>query len=62
MPLGGGLADGTFVLLGPSEMPARMEDFDKLFRDQARTGYADFCVASEEFFRILGIPLIRGRL
>jgi len=36
--------------------------FSGLFHDTARTGYADFVVASEGYFRALGIPLLRGRL
>ncbi len=36
--------------------------FDGLFHDKNRSGYADFVVASEGYFRALGIPLIRGRL
>ena len=33
-----------------------------LFRDPAHTGYADYVVASEGYFRALGIPLRSGRL
>jgi len=36
--------------------------FEGLFRDQAHLGEADFAVASEGFFRTLGIPLLQGRL
>ena len=36
--------------------------FDELFRDKSRLGDADFIVASEGFFKTLGIPLVRGRL
>jgi ABC-type antimicrobial peptide transport system permease subunit len=35
---------------------------EELFRDQARTGYADYVVASGGYFRALGIPLRAGRL
>jgi len=27
-----------------------------------RTGIADFCVATDGYFQVLGIPLIRGRI
>jgi hypothetical protein len=41
------------------EMTGFMED---LFHDSAHAGYADHVVASEGYFRALGIPLVRGRL
>ena len=31
-------------------------------RLKARAGNADFCVASDGYFQVLGIPLIRGRI
>ena len=37
------------------------EFFDPLFHDKEHTGYADYVVASEGYFRALGIPLKRGR-
>jgi len=33
-----------------------------IYRDSTHTGYADYVVASEGYFRALGIPLRRGRL
>lgn len=46
--------------------PTFLNDLTKflgeLFRDQARTGYADYVVASEGYFQTLGIPLLKGRL
>jgi putative ABC transport system permease protein len=62
LPLDGGLSDGMFVELNPSDVPKRMEDFEKLFKDTSRTGEADYCAASDGYFRALGIPLIRGRM
>jgi putative ABC transport system permease protein len=62
LPLTSGLASGTFLQLNPGEGAPRMQDFERLFKDATRTGYADFCVASEGYFRVLGIPLLRGRL
>src|SRR2546425_9653416 len=56
------LADGTFLILNPRDIPTRMEDFDRLSHDPSITGYADYCVASEDYFRVLAIPLLRGRL
>jgi putative ABC transport system permease protein len=62
LPLTSGLSSGTFLQLNPGEGTPRMRDFERLFKDPTRTGYADFCVASEGYFRVLGIPLLRGRL
>jgi len=61
LPLTSGLASGTFLELNPGEGTPRMQDLERLFKDTTRTGYADFCVASEGYFRVLGIPLLRGR-
>jgi len=58
----GGLPDGTFLLLTPNEMPKSLDDFGALFQQKERLGIADFCVASDGYFQVLGIPLIRGRI
>jgi putative ABC transport system permease protein len=60
IPLGGGGADGTFLV-----SDREVKDLDELmvlFKDTARTGDADFRVASEGYFRAFGIPLHEGRL
>jgi putative ABC transport system permease protein len=62
LPLTTGLYGGTYVLLNPAEPLPKMEELDQLFHDHSRTGYADYCVASEGYFRVLGIPLVAGRL
>jgi putative ABC transport system permease protein len=63
LPLTSSLADGTYVMMNPGEvLPRSMEDLDRLFHDSTRTGDADYCPASEGYFRVLGIPLLRGRL
>jgi predicted permease len=62
LPLTEGLADGTYILMTPQEKQPRMDDLEQLFHQSARTGDADYCVASEGYFRALGIPLRRGRL
>lgn len=58
LPLSGDVSNGTFLLL---DRQPKMEDLERLFH-AAPTGYADYCVASEGYFRALGIPLVRGRL
>ncbi len=62
VPMDGGLPDGLFLAIAPQEMPATMEDLARLFRQKERTGTADYCAASPDYFHALGIPLIRGRL
>ena len=62
LPVDGGLPDGEFLLTTQSEMPKSIEGLLEQFRHKERTGVADFCVATDEYFPILGIPLVRGRL
>lgn len=62
LPLDGGHPDGTFALLAPNEAPETTADLAALFRQKDRLGVADFCVATDGYFRALGIPLIRGRV
>jgi predicted permease len=57
----GGLPDGMFVLATPSEAPQTMDELLAMSRLKGRVGSADFCVATDGYFQVLGIPLIRGR-
>ncbi|MGA8438124.1 MAG: ABC transporter permease [Candidatus Sulfotelmatobacter sp.] len=61
LPMTGGLPDGMFLLMTQNEVSKTM-DFDALFHQQERIGTADFCVATDGYFRVLGIPLTRGRM
>ena len=68
LPMDGGLPNGTFRLMRQDEAPktpASLESlsrlFDAMFKDKQRVGEADFCAATDEYFQILGIPLIKGR-
>jgi len=62
LPLEGGNPDGTFAIVGPNELPTTMRGLSELFKQKDRIGTADFCVATDDYFRVLGIPLVRGRL
>ncbi len=65
----GGLPDGTFVLMTQNEIPRNTGNLDELvrqlevfFQQKERLGQADFCVATDGYFQVLGIPLLRGRM
>jgi predicted permease len=51
-----------FVLATQNEVPKTMDDLLAMGRLKARVGSADFCVATNGYFQVLGIPLIRGRI
>jgi predicted permease len=58
----GGLPDGMFVLMTQNEMPKSVDGFGSLLRQKERLGVADFGVATDDYFQVLEIPLIRGRI
>ena len=62
LPLNGGHPDGLFALLGPNDRPTTTSDLRALFQQKDRLGAADFCVATDGYFKALAIPLIRGRV
>jgi len=69
LPMDGGLPDGMFLLMTQDEVPKTPDSleafsrlFDDLFRQKERIGNADFCAATDGYFLVLGIPLIRGRI
>ncbi len=62
LPMDGGLPDGMFLLMTQNEVPKTTDGFDALSQQKERLGSADFCVASDGYFQVLGIPLIRGRI
>jgi putative ABC transport system permease protein len=69
LPMTGRVSNGQFLLMTQNELPKNPTnlqelsgDFDLLFRQKARLGEADFCVATDGYFQALGIPLLRGRM
>jgi putative ABC transport system permease protein len=61
-PMDGGLPDGTFLLMTQNEIPKTPDGFAPLLQQKERIGSADFGVATDGYFDVLGIPLIRGRI
>ena len=55
-------SSGTFVNLSQREEITTQDEFVAAALDPARSGYAEFRVASEEYFAAANIPLLRGRL
>ena len=64
MPVAHGddLADGTFLLLHGHRAPASFEEFGQMAHDPSQTGYALYAMAGADYFRTVGIPLVRGRM
>ncbi len=61
-PLTGGAGNGLFLELRRPDEVKTFDDFEKLARkDAARTGFAEFRIASDDYFAAVGIPLLRGR-
>jgi putative ABC transport system permease protein len=58
----GGLPDGMFLLMTQNELPKTMGGLRAFDNQKERIGSADFCVATDGYFQVLGIPLIRGRM
>ncbi len=57
----GGTSSGTFLELGSPDEKISMADFEKLAQNHARSGYAEFRVASGGYFTAMHIPLLEGR-
>ena len=64
MPVAAGdnLADGGFLILNGRKPPANFDEFGRMAQNPSQVGHALYCVAGEEYFRTLGIPVIRGRM
>jgi predicted permease len=62
LPMDGGLPDGMFLLMTQNEIPKTTDGFGPLLQQKERIGNADFCVATDGYFQVLEIPLIRGRI
>jgi predicted permease len=62
LPLANGFRpNGTFLILGDPTERIDPADFERLFKDKSRTGFAEYRIVSDDYFRTIGIPVIRGR-
>jgi predicted permease len=63
LPAAGGdnLVDGSFLVLDGRASPKDFDEWGLMARDRAATGKASYAVAGPDYFRTLGIPLVRGR-
>jgi putative ABC transport system permease protein len=60
---GGGYANGQFLEMTRPDEIQTLADFQRLGIDaKQRAGMAGFRIASEDYFRAMGIPLVRGRM
>ena len=59
---GDNLPEGDFLLLNGHNPPANFDEFGRMAQNHAQTGHALYAVATEGYFKTLGIPLIRGRM
>ena len=64
MPVAAGddLADGDFLILNGQKSPANFEEWGRMAHNPAQFGHALYAVVGDEYFRTLGIRLVRGRM
>ncbi len=62
VPLAEGLPNGIFAELNPSEVPKKMEDFEKIFQIRREPAKPIIARPAPAISSALGIPLIRGRI
>jgi len=59
---GDNLPEGDFLILDGQKPPTNSEEFERMAQNRSEVGHAEYCVVGEEYFRTLGIPLVRGRM
>ncbi|HEX7117859.1 MAG TPA: ABC transporter permease [Longimicrobiales bacterium] len=61
-PLSGLGANGMFLIVGDPGEVTSFDDWRRISGDPSRTGSAAYRIATADYFRIMGIPLVSGRL
>jgi putative ABC transport system permease protein len=57
-----GCADGEFLILNGQKPPTNFDEWDRIAQSPENVGHADYCVAGADYFKTMGIPLLRGRV
>ena len=60
--LSGGGRDGSFIIMSRIDEPLRMEDYPILTKDPKRSGSANFVVVDGNYFDVMNIPVVTGRV
>ncbi|MBA2684642.1 MAG: ABC transporter permease [Gemmatimonadaceae bacterium] len=60
-PLLGGAADGAYIIMTSADEKIEPEKMSELFKDPARSGYANFQVVDGAYFEAMNIPVLSGR-
>ncbi len=60
--VGDDLADGGFLLLNGQKPPANFAEWERMAQTPSQVGHALYAVASADYFRTVGVALIRGRM
>ncbi|HEX6806579.1 MAG TPA: ABC transporter permease [Gemmatimonadaceae bacterium] len=61
-PFSNGSSNGTFLVLDNAGIKIVPGDFEALFKDKSRTGYATYRTATGGYFKAMGIPVVSGRV
>ena len=59
---GDDLPEGNFLILNGQKPPVNFDEWGRIAQSPSQVGHALYCVASEAYFRTVGIPLLRGRM
>jgi predicted permease len=61
-PLVTGGRDGGYIVMSRIDEPLRMEDYPILMKDPKRSGTANFVVVDGNYFDVMNIPVLNGRV